>query len=82
MLNDMNKFKVELNRSGVRELLRSGDMAKMLEEEAERIRDRCGNGYATSSHVGKNRANASVYTDDIRAMRDNHDHNTLEKSMR
>lgn len=75
-------FRFELNRAGVRELLRSEKMQTMLEGEAKTIRDRCGDGYASDGHKGANRAKATVWTDTPEAMRDNMRNNTLLKGMR
>lgn len=73
--------KVRLNRSGVRDLLRSADVRADLERRAARIKAASGSGYETDSEIGKNRARASVRTADMRSIRDNAKHNTLIRAM-
>lgn len=82
MSNAMNKIKFELNRSGVRDLLKSAEMAGVLSEHAEAIRSRCGEGYETDEKSLSTRVVASVYTAEYEAMRDNSDNNTLLKALR
>ncbi|WP_281523178.1 hypothetical protein [Mogibacterium timidum] len=76
----MAKFK--LNRSGVRELLRSDGIMEECSRHAKRIQNRCGDGYEVTTHVGKNRVNASVYAKTIKARKDNSKNNTLLKAMK
>lgn len=75
------KVKVVLNREGVRELLRSEAIMAACQEAADRVREAAGPAYRTSAHVGKNRVNVSVYTEDEKAIQDNLDGNTLLKSL-
>ena len=76
----MTKF--QLNRSGVRELLRSDELMAECSKHAKRIQNRCGYGYEMTTHVGKNRVNASVHAKTIKARKDNSKNNTLLKAMR
>jgi len=76
----MNKVNFELNRAGVRELMKSSDMMDVVTEYARQIRSRAGDGYEVSQYVGKSRVNASVYTDTYKAKKDNLEHNTLLKA--
>ena len=78
----MSKNKFVLNRSGVREMLRSEGMKGVVEGHARRIKNSAGEGYASDSYVGKNRVNAMVYADSMRAKNDNKKNNTLLKSVR
>lgn len=78
----MSKSKFVLNRSGVRELLRSEGMKGVVEGHASRIKNSAGEGYNSNSYVGKNRVNAMVYADSMRAKNDNKKNNTLLKSVR
>lgn len=78
----MSKVKIELNKKGVRQLLRSQEMKQICEEHAEAIRGRCGEGYEVSTYTGTNRVNASVYTATYEARKDNSDNNTLLKGLR
>lgn len=43
----MSKVKIVLNRAGVRELLRSPEMAAMLKERADSIKDSLPDGYVS-----------------------------------
>lgn len=77
-----NKFKFELNRDGVHQLLTGPEIQGVLNKYARNAASAAGPGYKTSSYVGKNRANASVYADSDRAMRDNYKNNTILKSLK
>lgn len=77
-----NKLKFQLNRAGVRELMRSEEMQKILEGYASDIRGRCGEDFEQDLRVGKNRANAMVYTNTIRGKRRNLRDNTLLKALK
>ena len=67
----------KLNRAGVREILRSAEMAEICREEAEKIAAAAGDGYAVDTHTGRNRVNASVGADTAAAYYDNLRNNTL-----
>lgn len=77
----MSKFKFELNRGGVRQLLQSEGMQEVLSSYASEVRNRAGEGYKQDIYIGKNRANAMVYADSYQAKRDNLKNNTLLKSL-
>ncbi|WP_281522480.1 hypothetical protein [Mogibacterium timidum] len=74
--------KFQLNKSGVRELLRSSELMEECSRHAKRIQNRCGEGYEVTTHTGKNRVNASVHAKTIKARKDNAKNNTLLKAMR
>lgn len=76
----MSKVKFELNRAGVRELLRSQEALNVCRTYADAIRNRAGEGYEVSTYVGTNRANASVSAATYEARRDNYENNTLLKA--
>lgn len=78
----MSKFKFELNRQGVKELMQSEKMQKILNEKATSIKNRCGDGYEQDSYIGKNRAAATVRAVTKKARIDNSDNNTLLKAVR
>lgn len=80
-MRGMSKVKFELNRKGVRELLRSSEMLGVCKQYADAARGRAGEGYEVSTYIGKNRVNASVYADTYDARKDNSEHNTLLKSL-
>lgn len=81
-LNVMSNLKFKLNRKGVSGLLKSREAAEVCGEFANIIKERCGDGYEVSLHVGgKTRSNASVMATTIKARRDNLDNNTIEKAL-
>lgn len=78
----MSKLKFVLNGAGVRELLRAKEAAAACAEYANRIKDKCGEGYEVTTYVGgKTRANASVMAATVEARKDNFENNTLEKAI-
>ena len=76
----MSRVKFELDRAGVRELLKSQEAMGICKEYASNIRNRAGDGYEVDTHVGTNRVNASVYAATYKARRDNYENNTLLKA--
>lgn len=76
----MSKVKFELDRAGVRELMKSPEAMSICKEYASAIRNRAGDGYEVDTYVGKTRANASVYAATYEARRDNYENNTLLKA--
>ena len=76
------KFRIELNSEGVRELLKSAEMEAICLEQANAIAARAGDGYTVSTYIGKTRVNASVITATSKAARDNLKNNTLLKAVR
>ena len=76
----MSKVKFELNRAGVRELLRSQEALNVCRSYASAVRSRAGEGYEVDTYVGRNRANASVYAATYEARQDNYENNTLLKA--
>lgn len=78
----MNDFIFKLNRKGVKELLKSEEMADIINKKAEEIKDRCGDGFEVSKYEGKNRVNASVKAETFKAKRKNAKENTILKALR
>lgn len=76
------KVRIELNSDGVRELLRSPEMAAICREHAKAIAQRAGDGYAVTTYTGATRVNASVMTETAEAVRENLKNNTLLKAVR
>ena len=74
------KVKFVPNGRGMIKLMQSDEMRVVLGKFASDIRNRCGEGYAQDSHVGKTRANAMVWPDTKEARKDNLDNNTLLKA--
>lgn len=65
----MPVVRIELNTSGVGDLLRSGEVLDDLERRARAIASAAGPGMEASAQVGRTRARASVITGDLDAMR-------------
>lgn len=78
----MSKFKFVLNRTAVRELMKSEEMQSILKDKADNALNSLGEGYKSDIHVGKNRANAMVYADTYKAKRDNLKNNSILKAVK
>lgn len=76
----MSKVNFKLNRSGVRQLLRSQEAMNVVKDYAYEIQSRAGKGYEVTYMTGKNRANASVAAMTPEAKKDNYKNNTLLKA--
>lgn len=76
------KIKIELNRQGVRGLLKSQKMMEICNKKATEIQKRAGDGYEISKYVGDNRVNVSVSAETLKARKDNAENNTLLRSLR
>lgn len=74
----MSKVRFELDRAGVRALMRSPEMQAVLKARADTVKDRCGDGY--EAYVAQTRAVAVVETATPQAVDDNSAHNTLLKA--
>ena len=77
----MSKLKIELDSAGIQALLKSQEIIDVLQEQADSICAQLGSQYQTSQHIGKTRANVSVYTEDPDALKDNAKNNTMLKAM-
>lgn len=77
----MSKVKFELDKGGVRDLLRSQEVLSVCKDYAESARARAGEGYEVTTFVGRNRVNASVHAETYEARKDNYDNNTLLKAL-
>ena len=76
----MAKTKFELNRSGVRELLRSPEMMAVCQGYANRALSSLGAGYGISTMTGRNRVNAEVRAETFAARKENLENNTILKA--
>lgn len=77
----MSKFKFELNRAGVKSLMKSEEMQAVLAKRATEVRNRAGDGYEQNVYVGKTRANVTVRASTYQAKKDNLRNNTLLKAV-
>ena len=78
----MSKVKFKLNKRGVRTLLKSPEMQSVLVGYASSIKNRLGGGYEQDIHVGKNRANASVWAESFKAKKENSKTNSILKAVK
>lgn len=67
----------ELDREGVRTLLRSEEVQTMLEAEAEARAGALGEGYTVNSQIGRNRINVRIVAESREAQAENLRDNTL-----
>lgn len=77
-----DKMKFVLNRSGVRELLRSPEMMNVCKGYADNAVGRLGAGYEVTTQTGRNRVNAEVAAVTFQARRENSKDNTILKAIR
>ena len=77
----MAKVKIELNSSGIRQLLRSEEMGQMLKQQAEQVRARSGSGYSTDLYQASSRVIAGVFAETAEAAKQNSRENTLLKAL-
>lgn len=77
----MAKFKFELNRSGVRELLQSPEMEAICEEYANNALNSLGDGFEVSTYVGRTRVNASIIATTFEARKENSETNCILKAV-
>lgn len=76
------KFKFELNREGVKQLLKSKEMQAVLQGHASAMRDRCGEGYEDEVLIAPTRAIARVRAKTTKARRNNTKNNTTLKAVK
>lgn len=77
----MSDFKFELNKEGVRELLQSAEMQKIVSEAGSRVLESCGEGYEIKNGVGATRAGSTVFPTTRKAANDNRKNKTLQKAL-
>lgn len=77
----MAKVTVKLNRSAVRDLLRSSEVQAELERRARQIELAAGPGHRVESTVGKTRARAAVITDTYEAKHSEATSRTLTRAI-
>lgn len=77
----MVKVTVKFNNAGIQELLKSEEMQAIINEKANEVQARAGDGYETVERVGKKRAFARVRVASAKAYYDNLKNNTLLKAL-
>lgn len=78
----MASVRITLNRSGVRELLRSEEMKTICEDHAIAALSRLGPGYEVTTITGKKRVNAEIKAVSYKAKKDNMENNSILKALR
>ena len=78
----MANLRVELNVSGVREMLRSQEAKAICEKCANEAAGRLGEGYEVTTYTGQSRVNASVFAKSLKAKKENEKNNTMLKALR
>ena len=77
----MSNFKFELDRAGVRELLQSDEIKRVLEANANAVIKKCEGNYETNTYTGRNRANVTIRCADVDTYFKNLQNNELLKAM-
>lgn len=79
----MSKTEIVLNEKGIVALLQSQEMQKVLVEQGNKIKNRCGKGYESESApvIGRKRAIVRVKAATNAAKKDNLQNNTLLKAL-
>lgn len=77
----MANLRFELNREGVRDLLRSKEMMDVCQEYANNALGKLGDGYEVTTHTGSNRVNAEVAAVTAAAKKENLSDNTIIKAV-
>lgn len=71
-----------LNIPGFIAIRKSAAATALLRAEAEKVRARCGEGYAIKESPSRNRARFTVFPETEAAIHDNAAHNTLLKALK
>lgn len=80
----MYRIEIELNSSGIKELLHTKKLENVLRDAATEIKEHCGkrkDEYAVGTFHAPSRVIASVITDTPAAINSNKKHNTLLKAL-
>lgn len=77
-----NKVKIQLNRQGVQEMMKSPEMMAICKDLADDALGRLGDGYVVTTYNGKTRVNASIMAETYQAKKENSENNTILKAIR
>ena len=77
----MANVRVELDRAGVSELMRSPEIEMELEKAAEPVMGILPEGYSKELRKGITRSNVRIWTDSVEAAKDNAENDTLLKAV-
>lgn len=76
----MAKTKIELNLSGLNEVMKSAEMQAALQAAASTVASRAGDDYGSEVHQASFVAIANVFPDSAEAAKDNYENNTIIKA--
>lgn len=62
-------------------MLKSEELESYLKSIADKAQNQLGEGYEVTTHVGKNRINASVMANTVEARKENSKNNTILKAV-
>lgn len=74
-------FELELDEIGIRELLKSEEIEKLIEELANDVQKRAGENYHVEIKRGQKRVNAKIKPSSAHAYYSNLKHDTLTKAL-
>ena len=74
-------IKIELNRAGVANLMKSSEMMGFCESLAMKTLGQLGEGYEVSTYTGRTRVNSSINAATPKARKDNLEHNSILKAI-
>lgn len=78
----MSKVEIKLNIAGLKEFRNSQDVVNILQERAEEIQQKAGEGFVVEKpYHGKGRANVAITTETAEAYYKNMKENTLLKAL-
>lgn len=77
----MSKVRIELNRQGVAELLKSPEMQGIINDYGQQVQNAAGDGYEAEMVTGANRVWATIKAANAHAYYSNLKHNTLLKAL-
>lgn len=77
----MANIRFELNREGVRDLLKSKEMMDICQGYANNALAKLGDGYEVTTHTGSNRVNAQVEAVTYSAKKENLTDNSIIKAV-
>lgn len=74
-------MKYKSNREGLRQVLASAEAASLVSTHAERVASTCGDGFVSSTRMGKTRQRAIVYADTWSAKHRDHRENVMVRAL-
>lgn len=77
----MSDVKIVLDSAGIQSLLKSDEVAGLIQEITEQVQRNAGEGYETTYQVGKKRYIGEVRAATYKARKDNSRNNTLLKAL-